>query len=51
MQKFNNLKIIFLLIGFLSQISLFTPKVFAGSFGAEIFCTMREGGNDHESSC
>ena len=27
-----------------------TPKVNAGSFGAEIFCTMREGGNDHESS-
>tara|TARA_B100000963_G_scaffold114678_1_gene99908 strand:+ start:489 stop:848 length:360 start_codon:yes stop_codon:yes gene_type:complete len=26
------------------------PKVNAGSFGAEIFCTMREGGNDHESS-
>ena len=30
--------------------SLFTPKVLAGSFGAEIFCTMREAGNDHESS-
>ena len=26
------------------------PKANAGSFGAEIFCTMREGGNDHESS-
>ena len=26
------------------------PKLNAGSFGAEIFCTMREGGNDHESS-
>tara|TARA_Y100000589_G_scaffold274355_1_gene268080 strand:+ start:328 stop:717 length:390 start_codon:yes stop_codon:yes gene_type:complete len=26
------------------------PKVLAGSFGAEIFCTMRDGGNDHESS-
>ena len=25
-------------------------KVTAGSFGAEIFCTMRDGGNDHESS-
>ena len=25
-------------------------KVNAGSFGAEIFCTMRDGGNDHESS-
>ena len=35
---------------------LFTPlvltpsKVNASSFGAEIFCTMRDGGNDHESS-
>jgi malate/lactate dehydrogenase len=30
--------------------SLQTSKVNAGSFGAEIFCTMRDGGNDHESS-
>ena len=29
---------------------LFVPKAIAGSFGAEIFCTMRDGGNDHESS-
>ena len=29
---------------------LLTPKAIAGSFGAEIFCTMRDGGNDHESS-
>ena len=35
---------------------IFTPltltiqKVNASSFGAEIFCTMRDGGNDHESS-
>ena len=46
----KNLKIFFFLIGFLGNISLLTPKVFAGSFGAEIFCTMRDGGNDHESS-
>ena len=25
-------------------------KVNASTFGAEIFCTMRDGGNDHESS-
>ena len=25
-------------------------EVSAGSFGTEIFCTMRDGGNDHESS-
>ena len=30
--------------------SIYVPKLKAGSFGAEIFCTMREGGNDHESS-
>ncbi len=29
---------------------LLIPKASAGSFGAEIFCTMRNGGNDHESS-
>ena len=28
----------------------FASKAIAGSFGAEIFCTMRDGGNDHESS-
>ena len=30
--------------------TLFIPRANAGSFGAEIFCTMRDGGNDHESS-
>ena len=44
------LKIFCLLIGSLINLSLLTPKVLAGSFGAEIFCTMRNGGNDHESS-
>ena len=29
---------------------LLAPEAIAGSFGAEIFCTMRDGGNDHESS-
>ena len=46
----KDLKIFFLLLGFLFNFSLLNPKVLAGSFGAEIFCTMREGGNDHESS-
>ena len=46
----KDLKIIFLLLGFITQFSLLTTKVYAGSFGAEIFCTMRDGGNDHESS-
>ena len=40
----------------LTIIAAFVPSIFfiseaqAGSFGAEIFCTMRDGGNDHESS-
>ena len=33
-----------------STIFLQTSIVSAGSFGAEIFCAMRDGGNDHESS-
>ncbi len=50
MFNFKYFKIYFLLFGFLINFSLLTPKVLAGSFGAEIFCTMRNGGNDHESS-
>ena len=42
-------KLIFFTIGIISTLSQ-TAKVNAGSFGAEIFCTMRDGGNDHESS-
>jgi len=44
------LKINFLILGLLVNFSLPAPKVLAGGFGAEIFCTMRDGGNDHESS-
>ena len=43
-------KLIFLTFGIISSVTLQTFKVNAGSFGAEIFCTMRDGGNDHESS-
>ena len=49
MQGFKK-KLIFLTLGILSPITFPTLKVYAGSFGAEIFCTMRDGGNDHESS-
>ena len=42
-------KIILFLI-LLIPTNIFTKKLLAGSFGAEIFCTMRDGGNDHESS-
>ena len=50
MLTIKDLKIFFLLLGFISNFSLVPSKVLAGSFGAEIFCTMREAGNDHESS-
>ena len=46
----KDLKIFFLLFGCIMNFYLMGPKVLAGSFGAEIFCTMRDGGNDHESS-
>ena len=49
MQGFKK-KLIFLTFGITSTLSLLPYKVTAGSFGAEIFCTMRDGGNDHESS-
>ena len=49
MQGFKK-KLIFLTLGIIAPLSIQTPKVNAGSFGAEIFCTMRDGGNDHESS-
>ena len=48
----SNKKIRFILPVFAMFVPLllFAPKAIAGSFGAEIFCTMRDGGNDHESS-
>ena len=49
MRRFKQNKFL-LTLGILSSISFQIPKVHAGSFGAEIFCTMRDGGNDHESS-
>jgi len=50
MKVIKNKKLLFFTIGILTPLTLLTPKVEAGSFGAEIFCTMRDGGNDHESS-
>ena len=50
MQRFKQKKIILLTLGLCPSLFLTTSKVNAGSFGAEIFCTMRDGGNDHESS-
>ena len=48
MERFR--KKIILSLGLILPLSLMPSKVYAGSFGAEIFCTMRDGGNDHESS-
>ena len=49
MARIKGIKIFLLIIGIALPIVTIS-KVNAGSFGAEIFCTMREGGNDHESS-
>ena len=46
----KKLRFIFPVVVMYVPLLLFTPKAIAGSFGAEIFCTMRDGGNDHESS-
>ena len=48
--KGSKKKLIFITSSIISSFLLQTLKVNAGSFGAEIFCTMRDGGNDHESS-
>ena len=50
MQKLNQKKLIMFTLGILTPFTFTTTKVNASSFGAEIFCTMRDGGNDHESS-
>ena len=50
MQRFKKKKLILLVLGIFTPLALTTSKVNASSFGAEIFCTMRDGGNDHESS-
>jgi len=50
MQRFKEKKLIFIVLGIITPLTLITSKVNASSFGAEIFCTMRDGGNDHESS-
>ena len=50
MQRFKKKKLTLLTLGLFTPLFLTTSKVNASSFGAEIFCTMRDGGNDHESS-
>ena len=50
MHRSKQKKLILLTLGFYTPLALFTSNAYASSFGAEIFCTMRDGGNDHESS-
>ena len=50
MQSLNKKKLILFTIWIFTPLVFPTTKVVASSFGAEIFCTMRDGGNDHESS-
>jgi len=50
MPRLTKKKLIPLALGIFAPLTLTTPRVNASAFGAEIFCTMRDGGNDHESS-
>ncbi len=50
MKRNKKIRFIFPVFAMYVPLLLFAPKAIAGSFGAEIFCTMREGGNEHESS-
>jgi hypothetical protein len=50
MKRFKDKKLILVSLGVLTPLILTNAKVNASSFGAEIFCSMRDGGNDHESS-
>ncbi|CAE18491.1 possible Bacterial type II secretion system pr [Prochlorococcus marinus subsp. pastoris str. CCMP1986] len=50
MKGHKKIRFIFPLVAMYVPLLLLAPKAIAGSFGAEIFCTMRDGGNDHESS-
>ena len=50
MKRFKDKKLILVSLGVFTPLILTNVKVNASAFGAEIFCTMRDGGNDHESS-
>ncbi len=50
MQRFQQKKLLLITLGIFTPLFLTNSKVNASSFGAEIFCTMRDGGNGHESS-
>ena len=50
MQRFKKKKLLLLALGIFTPLTFTTSKVNASAFGAEIFCAMRDAGNDHESS-
>ena len=50
MKKPRQKKLILLMLSICTPMAVFTSNAYASSFGAEIFCSMRDGGNDHESS-
>ncbi len=50
MKRNKKIKFVFPLVAIVVPSLLFAPQAISGGFGAEIFCTMRDGGNDHESS-
>ena len=50
MQVIKEKRLFVLALVLISPLAIFTSPSKAGTFGAEIFCTMRDGGNDHESS-
>ena len=50
MQRLKKKKLIPLALGIFAPLTLTAQRVNASTFGAEIFCAMRDGGNDHESS-
>ena len=50
MKTFKKINLILSVAAIFIPTLLFVPKAISGGFGAEIFCTMRDGGNEHESS-
>ena len=50
MQRLKQKKLIPIALGIFATLTLTAPRINASTFGAEIFCAMRDGGNDHESS-
>tara|TARA_B100000524_G_scaffold244653_1_gene131166 strand:+ start:26 stop:445 length:420 start_codon:yes stop_codon:yes gene_type:complete len=50
MKRYRKRQLLLPIIATFAPTMLFISEASAGTFGAEIFCTMRDGGNDHESS-